>query len=226
MSPLSKMCMSATACALLVLSGTAQAQNARNNQQFEQTLSSREVRSFLQSVQDDLTDIVRSRNFRDLIDWTQNYIADGAHITMSVETYHGDQRTGFSVMSMDKADWVRSRRLALSALQNLTLQNYSLEIDPMSIQPIGPNAAMVTVHYVENAALELPAIGRNQNVAQNARDQNEANRQNDTDEGNAQSGRQMMRVEGNATCHQIIQRSEESDHLEFGLTTCEASARI
>ena len=102
MSRLLTMCTYAGVAALLVAGAQG---NAQESQSGAQALSPQEVRTFLQTMQKTVTDMVGGGDYSQLIAWTQNNVADGAYFTVSVEAYQGDKRKTFSVLTLRKRTW-------------------------------------------------------------------------------------------------------------------------
>ncbi len=294
----------AGSAALLLAAAGAQAQTQQPSQSQtpsqEQQLSEQEVQDFLDDAQESMTEAVNSGDFGKILEWTQNSIADGAVFNAGMELYAGDERKGFTSLTLTKDDMVRLGGISagiLSGLQRGAIEDYSLEIEMTDFTPIGPNAAMVRTEIVERGRLSLtgassPAMaGKQSGAAAPGQSQQEGSALtppagSPSQQGSASappSGTQQgstlgppagslsregeglttqqgllsqgpssqqqgfpgqgpggfepgaraqalpgqgLQMEGAAQCSHIIQRSEGSQQLQMGLTTCQADARL
>ncbi|MFC6487868.1 hypothetical protein [Nitratireductor sp. GCM10026969] len=215
-----------TAAGLLIAGGPVQAQQAQN-------LTEDEVRSFFDTMQQDVTEAVEAGDFERLVEWTQNRIAEEAVFSVSNEVYRDDERKSFAVVSLDKEDMVRLGHMAagmLSGMQGQPLQDYSLEIQVRDVTPIGADAASVTAEFTESGTLTMPQHGAPDAAAVDESMQTGATgtepQQAETGDTAAQQQGRSVRIEANAECNHVVHRGETEDQLVIGLSTCQARTNL
>lgn len=273
----------AGSAALLLAAAGAQAQTQQTSK--DQQLSEQEVEKFLGDTEQSLTQAVKSGDFGKILEWTQSRIADGATFTAGMEFYAGDERKGFTSLTLTKDDMVRLGGISagiLSGLQKEAIEDYSLQIEMTDFTPIGPNVAMVRTEITESGRIAFPAsspdmAGRQsgattlgQSTKQGSALTPPAGSQQGSTlsppasslsreseglttqqgllsqkDGSAQQGfsgqgsggfepgaraqaspGQAAEMEATAQCNHIIQRSEGSQELQMGMTSCQADARL
>lgn len=208
----------AASAALALASAAAQAQDRQ--------LSEQEVQQFLNETEQSITEAVKSGDFTKIRDWTENRIADGASFTASVEFFAGDERKGFTSLTLSKEDMVKLGGISagvLSAMQKGGIEDYSLQIEMTGFTPIGPNAALVKTEMTERGRFLFPqtaAAGMSGPQASGATQTGADSRPR------AEAGGKAAEMEGTAQCSHIIQRAEGAEELQMGLTTCHAEARL
>lgn len=175
-------------------------------QEGQQALSADEVRSFFESMGEDVTQAVRSGDYETLLDWTESRIADEATFVMSQELYVGEERKAFSVTSLDKQDMVRFGHIMMgmmSRMPNDALQDYELTVEVVEVHPIGPNAATATTRFTESGKFAMAG-----------------------GEAAGQSSAEPAQIEVTAECTHLLRRDEGSGDLMLGLSTCQARTNL
>jgi hypothetical protein len=233
---LSTIVAGSAASVLLLLSGLAFAQQQQYQQGQGQPISNREVRQFVSGIERDVTQMVQSHDLSHLRQWTQNHVADHAVLsrTNTIET-EGHSRLMSSV-TVTKPDLMRLERFVVSGMSEKlnNIDDYRLNIQVQSVEPVGDSAAIVKSHIRETATI-TPRQGEGGRLGQRERDmttgqgpQSEAGEE--YEEGQRQHGRPGGRgqqgstqIELNATCTHMVERSRDSGHLQIGMGVCDAT---
>jgi len=195
----------------------------------DQQLSEQEVEAFLEQTEQSMTQAVQNADFDKVLDWTENRIAEDANFSMALEIFAGDERKGFTSLSLSKEDLVKLGGISagvLSGMKKDAIEDYSLEIEMTDFTPIGPNAAFVQTKMTERGRIAFPPMASSptqdeQGASTSAQQSGAADTQ-----PRGQAGGQAAEMEGTVQCSHIIQRSEGSQDLQMGLTNCKGEARI
>lgn len=182
----------ATAAALFAAATPALSQSA------PQGLSEQEVKDFLGSAEQDMTQAINAGNYDRVVDWTRQNIADGATFFFSGEIFAGDQRKGFAVFSLNKQDMLQMSQAAVGILagaQGQQVQDYTLDIEVVKVKPIGPDAATVQTRITERGELGAPG-----------------------------DGDKAIQVVSTADCNHVVQAGGPSggDQLKLAMSACQA----
>lgn len=187
------------AAGVFIAAGPIQAQQ-------QQSLSAEEVKSYLQSAEQELTQAVETGQYQKAIDWSERNIADGASFFVSEEFYVGEVRKSFTVASLNKQDMLQLGRIAvgiMSGMQGQPIENYALNIEVTDVQAIGPDAATVKTRISESGSFAMPGA---------------------TGTGGQQRDAKKIHVEATADCNHVIARAEQGERLQIGMTNCQARA--
>jgi hypothetical protein len=224
----------------------AQQQQPQYLPQFQQgqgQLNNREVRQYVSGIERDVNQMVQSGDFSRLRQWTQNNVADHAVLnrTNSIET-EGHSRIMSSV-TVTKPDLMRLQRFAFSNMSERlsNIDDFRLDIQVQSVEPVGDSAAIVKSRVTERATL-TPRHGESRigqrDSAQRDRDfttgqgpQSDMQAGEDYEEGQQrQRGRQMNRgqqgslqIELQANCTHLIERNRDGGRLQIGMGVCDAT---
>lgn len=193
--------MAASACAL---AGAAEAQQQRD-------LAESEIRNFFESMEQEAVQAVQAGDFKRLIEWTQNNVADEATFSVTNEVYRDDKRMGFAAMTLEKQDMLGFSRAVvgmMSGMDGQLLKDYSLEIEVTDVTPIGPNSATVNTEFAETGTLSIPSE-RTTAAAESTADDAQA-----------------LHLEATAQCSHLVHRGQDDDQLLIGLSTCQARTSI
>ncbi|MCT7374203.1 hypothetical protein [Chelativorans salis] len=218
-----------TAASLLVLAGPAGAQQQGQN------LTEDQVRSFFDSMEQETMQAVQAGDFQRLIGWTQNNIADEATFSVTNEIYRGDDRKGFSAMTLGKGDVLGISRAAVGMMSGMNngqpVQDYSLQVEVTDFKPAGPDAATVTTEITESGTLSMPpahtaaASQPDDETLQTGSTQADTQQQG-SGQTSAQGEAQSLQFEATAQCSHLIHRGETGDQLVMGLSTCQARTNL
>lgn len=184
---------------------------AQNAEMPTSMLDEARIVAFVQGIAEDIRPAIESQDVAWIRQWTQDTIADTAVFMVSSEVYRDGERTVFTVANLDKQDLLELQTLALSSMTGQgggALRDIAFEIDVVSVDPIGPNAAAVETRITESATLPAPT----ENAAASATTQ-------DVDATGSVAG---ARFESTSTCHHIVQTTIEGDTLQIGMTTCQS----
>lgn len=194
----------------------------------DQQLSEQEVEAFLEQTEQSMTQAVQNADFDKVLDWTENRIAEDANFSMALEIFAGDERKGFTSLSLSKEDLVKLGGISagvLSGMKKDAIEDYSLEIEMTDFTPIGPNAAFVQTKMTERGRIAFPEKDSGETAG--APDSASSAQSSTADtRPRGQAGGQAAEMEGTVQCSHIIQRSEGSQDLQMGLTNCKGEARI
>lgn len=220
----SKAVLLGTATSLFLFGSAAQAQNT------SQGLSEEEVRSFFDTMQQDMTEAVEAGDFERLVEWSQDSVAEEATFTVSNEVYRGDERKSISIVTLDKEDMMRLGQAAagmMSGMQGQPVQDYSLEIEITDFTPIGTDAANVTAEFTESGTLAVQPpqtadAGQPDETVQTGSVETDGQQAGSGEEITQMAGGQSLRIEATAQCNHVVHRGETEDQLVIGLSTCQA----
>lgn len=193
--------MAASACAV---AGAAEAQQQQN-------LAESEVRSFFKSMEQEAVQAARAGDFKRLIEWTRNNVADEATFSVTNEVYRDDKRMGFAAMTLEKQDMLGFSRAVvgmMSGMDGQLLKDYSPEIEVADVTPIGPNSATVNTEFTETGTLSIPSERAT------------------TAAGSTAGDAQALHLEATAQCSHLVHRGEDRNQLVIGLSTCQARTSI
>lgn len=210
-----------TAASLLLACGTAQAEGPGP------VLTEEEVQHFFDQMEQDVTKAVQAGDFRRLIEWTQDTIAEEATFSISNEVYRGDERKSFTVALLDKEDITRLGRAAagmLSAMQGQPVRGYSLEAQVTGFTLIAPDVANVTTEFAETGTLSMPGL-RMTRADPDVEILETGTGRQQAETGSApvqETDGRSMRIEATAECEHIVRREPAGYRLVIGLSTCQA----
>jgi hypothetical protein len=223
-----------TAASVLMLNGFALAQ-----QQPEQMpqLTNREVRQYMGQIERDINQIVQSGNLARLRQWTQNNVADNAVLSRTNAIETEGQSRAISSITITKPDLLRFQRVVLSGLFDklAAIEDFRLDIQVVSIHPVGDSAVLVKSRISERATLAArpgEVATRLGQLQYTSAQTPEAQAGEDFDEAQPRSqqhGRQLPRgpqagrqLEAQATCTHLIERNPDVGRLQIGMGICDA----
>ncbi len=180
-------------------------------------LSQEEVTSFFEDMTQEITTMVGANDFEGMLELTERVIADEAHFYVSIDSYVGDDRKTFSVMSLSKQEVTELGRLALGVMagaqgQQGAIEDFTLSFDIRDVTPAGADAATVVSHITETATLSFSAGSADGEDAESATAQPAA-------------GDGSIAIEAVTDCHMLVRRAEAEGELLLGLSACNASLR-
>jgi hypothetical protein len=232
-----------SAATALMLSGFAFAQQQPQQQQYQlgeapqhqqgqsQQLDEREVRQFMGMIEQDVNQMVQTRNLSHLRQWTEANIADNAVFsrTNAIET-DGQSRFIGSV-TITKPDLLRLQRFVLSGMSERlnAVEDFRFDMHVLDIQPVGDAAAMVKSRVSERATLMPPQAesgGRAGEQHEFTTGQGPAHPgeefEDEQSRGRPSPGEQGgLRLESQATCTHLIERHRDSGRLQIAMGICE-----
>jgi hypothetical protein len=234
-----------SAATALMLSGFAFAQQQPQQQQYQpdeaqhqqgqsQQLGDREVRQFMGMIEQDINQMVQTRNLSHLRQWTEANIADNAVFsrTNAIET-DGQSRFIGSV-TITKPDLLRLQHFVLSSISERlnAVEDFRLDMRVLDIQPVGDAAAMVKSRVSERATLTPPQAesgGRAGEQHEFTTGQGGRAHPGEEFEDEQSRGGQLHRgeqgglqMESQATCTHLIERNPDSGRLQIAMGICEA----
>jgi len=232
-----------SAASILMLNGLAFAQQlSQQQQQYQQgpaqQLTNREVRQFVSQIERDINQMVQTGNLSRLRQWTQNHVADNAvfNRTNSIET-EGQSRAIGSV-TITKPDLLRLQRFVLSGMSEKlhSTEDFQLEIQVLSIQPVGDSAAMVKSKISETATLSprqtefggrfgqqreyTTGQGPDAQAGEDFDDSQQRGQQRGRPSGRGQHA--GVQLESHATCTHLIERNRDAGRLQITMGICDA----
>jgi hypothetical protein len=193
MSSLFKLSATSAMAGLLALVGSVQAG--------EHEITSEEVEAYFQQVAQEATEIMRTEELHRMIDWVDENFADGAVLQASMNVIHGEEPKGFLSISLDKDDLTRWSGLLVGSLQDMEIQDFSVDVEVLDVVSHGPGAATATTRWTETFTVVPPQMGEGAEPADEA-----------------------LTLEEVANCTQIVQRNGE--RLQMGLMTCTGEIRF
>ena len=235
-----------SASSVLMLYGLAfaqqQSQQQYPQQQYPQDqtqqLSNREVRQFVRGIERDINQMVQTGNLSRLRQWTQNHIADNAIFsrTNSIET-EGQSRA-IGAMTITKPDLLRLQRFVLSGMSERlnSVEDFQLDIQVLSVRPVGDSAAMVKSRVSERATLAPRQaefggrLGHEQEYttgqgpdAQAGEDFDEPHQRGQQPSRQSGHGQQAgLQLESHALCTHLIERNRDGGRLQIAMGICDA----
>jgi len=234
-----------SAASVLTLYGLAFAQQ-QSQQQYQQQqypqdqtqqLSNREVRQFVSGIERDINQMVQTGNLSRLRQWTQDHVADHAVFskTNSIETEGRSRAIG--AMTITKPDLLRLQRFVLSGMSERlnSVEDFQLDIQVLSVQPVGDSAAMVKSRVSERATLaprqaefggrlghEQESTGQGPD-AQAGEDFDEPHQRGQQRSRQSGHGQQAgLQLESHALCTHLIERNRDGGRLQIAMGICDA----
>lgn len=184
----------------------------------QEPLSEEAVTNFFDEMEQDVAAMAESEDFDGLLEWADAVIADEAYFYASIESYAGDDRKTFSVLSLSKQEVMEMGRAALGILagagQQQVLEDYAVSFQLEEFTPAGPGAATVLVQITENVTFALP-----QREAAGTDDGAEP--QNGQEAGDGAT----ISLDVTADCHMLVRRDDAGDGLLMGLSACDVTTR-
>jgi hypothetical protein len=181
-------------------------------QQERRNLTEQEVKRFFDTTEKDMTEAVRGGHWKRLLEWTRKHVANEATFMISAEVYDGDQRKSFSVSTLDKKDMLRLGGLisgAANGMQGHRIQDYDLEMDVTRVDPIGPDAAVVTGRVKESGKFAMGSASDGSGKQTEQKGESRA-----------------VRFEATGECRYLVHRGEEAGQLMIGMTNCQVRTRL
>jgi hypothetical protein len=232
-----------SAASVLMLSGFAfsQQQPQQQQQQYQQgqaaQLTNREVRQFMSQIEREINQMVQTGNVSRLRQWTQNHVADNAVFsrTNSIET-EGQSRA-IGAITITKPDLLRLQRFVLSGMSERlnSAEDFQLDIQVVSVRPVGDSAAMVKSRVSERATLAprreefggRPGQQRDFTTGQGPGPQagEEFDDEQPPGQQRRQSGRRQqagVQLESHAMCTHLIERNRDAGRLQIAMGICDA----
>lgn len=230
----------AASAACVVLTGSAFAQQYQRDQGGRQ-LGDREVRQFVSGLERDVNQMVQSGDLSRLRQWTQDNVADHAVLsrTNSIETERHSRV--MSSVTITKPDLMRLQRFVFGGLSERlgNLDDFRLDIQVMNVEPVGDSAAIVKTRVTQRATLAArhreggPRTGeeddRDHDFTTGQGPHPETQGGDDFEEGQQRHGHRShqgsVRIESEATCTHLIERSRDAGHLQIGMGVCDATTQ-
>lgn len=204
---------SAMACFMAMPAAHAQQQQQQQLQQQQaaaaQPLQSEQVESYFQQVEQDLQNVMAARDPQQINRWIETNFTDDATITASMEVMREDDRKVFAVANLERGD-LTGEGAGLAALVGQMLDDYEIDIEVTSVEPLGRDAATVRTRISESGRIGANATGRQ--LLGIGRQQ--------------QQQQQAIDFERTSNCTHVIRRSDDAARLQIGMTTCEAQAQF
>ena len=204
MKTMSAVTMSSAMAALLVFAAPAHAQ--------QQELTEEEVRSYLEQLQEEATEIVRGKEFQRIDEVTDRHIAEGAVFAVTGEMMKNDRRKTFMAATLEREDVMALKHKAVGMMQGIDIEDYTLDVEVSEVRAHGPGAATVKATWTDGGAISPAADGKTRRGATAP----EATGQ--------QPEARRLTFERSFECHHVIQR--EGEQLKIGLTTCQGEVRF
>jgi len=180
--------------AILLLSTHAQAQ---------EEITAKEVDAYLRTVEQDATEIVRSRQLERIATWIQDNIADGAVFQTSINISASNKRKGFADLSLEKQDLLRIGGVFAGSFQKQEIEDYSLEATALEVVSQGPGVATAKIRWVERMRSKVAGP---------------------TDGSEKASKSAEITLESATDCNHLLRRME--GRLIIGLSTCTADLKF
>ena len=232
MKTMSTLTMSSAMAALLVFAAPAHAQ--------QQDITEEEVRSYLEQLQQEATEIVRGKEFQRIDEVTDRHIAEGAVFAVTGEMMKNDRRKTFMAATLEREDVMALKHKAVGMMQSIDIEDYTLDVEVSEVRAHGPGAATVKATWTDSGAVSVaaPVAAGQMETGQLQPGQPQATAPETTAPGTApQTARQTaqeqteqqpeagkLTFERTFECHHVVQR--EGEDLKIGLTTCQAEVRL
>jgi hypothetical protein len=226
-----------------MLNGLAFAQQqSQQQQQYQQgpaqQLTSREVRQFVSQMAREINQMVQTGNLSRLRQWTQNHVADNAVFSRTnlIETEGKSRAIG--AVTITKPDLLRLQHFVLSGMSERlnSAEDFELDIQVVSVQPVGDSAAMVKSRISERATLSprqaefggrfgqqhehTTGQGPDAKGGEDFDDSQQRGQQRSRESGRGQQA--GVELESHATCTHLIERNRDAGRLEITMGICDA----
>jgi hypothetical protein len=194
---LRKTLTAASAAALLAATGLA---GGNQVQAQENQVTEEEVRSFLEEVRDELTEMVRAGELERLREKVQARVADEAQFAMGVQMMKDDEHKTFTAATLEKDDILAVMQV-ITAPDGIAIDDYELEIEVAEVVSHGTGAATVRSRWMDSGTIAH------------------------AEQGQAAAGNPEISFERELRCTHILHR-DDGQQFMFGLTACDGQVRL
>lgn len=173
------------------------------------------VTAYFEEMAQDITEMVEADDIEGLVEWMQDAIAEEAHFFVSMDSYVGDERRSFTILSLSSQEATELGRMALGALsqtqgEQQIIEDFTLDFQIEQVTPAGPDAATVVARITETVTLAMLEGTAGAAEAEAQETESQADR---------------LELETISDCHMLIRRDDAGDGLLIGLSACSTELR-